>query len=809
VISEEVAEARGYRTVTVKADLRRLGFSDAQCRVPALVIPLWSVDGEPAGHQARPDEPRRRDGRVVKYETPRGTRMVLDVHPSAREELGDPAIPLFITEGVKKGDAAVSAGLCCVALLGVWNWRGTNGQGGTTALPDWERIALNERTVYVVFDSDVMLNPQVSRALARLGAFLGSRGAHVGYVYLPAGPQGQKVGLDDFLAQGNGVDEVLSHAVTEPLGGGEGQEGRYFIGESGLMMRRETSDGAVEVPLANFTARIVADVAVDDGTGQFGRRFQVEADVGGRPHRFDVPADRFFSLNWVPDHLGATAVVFPEARGHFPVAVQMVSDDPVSRTVYAHTGWTEINGRGHYLTAGAVIARGGAVSDVEVSLGGLLGRFALPEPPEGEQLREAVNLSLDVLEVAPWEVTIPVYAAIWRACLGPSRFSVWIAGPTGAGKSQLAALAQQHYGAEMDAEALPGSWTSTPNALEGLLFGGKDALVVIDDFAPEGTTFEVQRYHATAARVLRSQGNGSGRSRMAVDQQLRNTMVPRGLLLATGEDFPRGHSVNARTLVVELGPDDLNWDKLSLLQVAAHDTAFSGAMAGFLRWRAARYRKAKAAMPGAIARLRDRMRASGPHRRTPTIVADLAYGLNTFTRFAESTGALSERDATNLRRLARRKLLAVAEAQRDHHSSADPVERFFELLCSALATGRAHMTTMHDGQPPDAAAWGWTVTHHDRVLGDTVVPQGRRIGWVDRADLYLDLPGCLRVINAGQAGESIAIGSKALTRRMAERGRVVTTDSRPGRILVRKTIGGIVRTVLHVRASEIVDPPDP
>ena len=52
--------------------LRQLGFSTAQQRVPALVIPLWNVHGDVAFHQARPDYPRLRDGKPVKYETPNG-----------------------------------------------------------------------------------------------------------------------------------------------------------------------------------------------------------------------------------------------------------------------------------------------------------------------------------------------------------------------------------------------------------------------------------------------------------------------------------------------------------------------------------------------------------------------------------------------------------------------------------------------------------------------------------------------------------------------------------------------------------------
>lgn len=172
-ISPEVVKARGYRTTKTKAELGRLGFSGAQQNVPALLIPVYSPSGDITTYQIRPDRPRiGKDGKPVKYETPRGSKMVLDVHPFVREKLGDPSVPLFITEGIKKGDALVSCGLCAVSLLGVWNWRGTNERGGKMALPEWELIALNDRQIYIVFDSDVMLKPQVHVALVRLKDFL-------------------------------------------------------------------------------------------------------------------------------------------------------------------------------------------------------------------------------------------------------------------------------------------------------------------------------------------------------------------------------------------------------------------------------------------------------------------------------------------------------------------------------------------------------------------------------------------------------------------------------------------------------------
>src|SRR5215218_3194916 len=216
VIDARVAVKRGYRTVTRKAELERLGFGRHQRNVPALLVPIYGLAGEISLYQLRPDEPRiGKRGKPVKYETPAGASMALDVHPFCRDQLGDPKTPLFITEGVKKGDALASSGLCAVALIGVWNFRGTNEHGGKTALSDWEYVALNGRKVYVVFDSDVMEKLEVYAALSRLKASLESRRARVSLIYLPPGDSGAKQGVDDYLATGGTVDNLIWHSTSE------------------------------------------------------------------------------------------------------------------------------------------------------------------------------------------------------------------------------------------------------------------------------------------------------------------------------------------------------------------------------------------------------------------------------------------------------------------------------------------------------------------------------------------------------------------------------------------------------------------
>jgi hypothetical protein len=199
-IDLEQATARGYETITDRARLTEIKVTPAGRRTPGLLVPLLDIRGSTWGYQYRPDSPRMTDGgRLVKYETPTGQRNGLDVPAGVGEQLDDPSIPLWVTEGSKKADCAAAHGLCCVALSGVWNWRGTNGLGGKVALPDWNDVALNGRRVIIAYDGDVARKKSVRAAMVAIGKYLATRGAaSVEYLHLPDDDDG-KTGLDDYL----------------------------------------------------------------------------------------------------------------------------------------------------------------------------------------------------------------------------------------------------------------------------------------------------------------------------------------------------------------------------------------------------------------------------------------------------------------------------------------------------------------------------------------------------------------------------------------------------------------------------------
>jgi hypothetical protein len=435
----------------------------------------------------------------------------------------------MVTEGARKADSAASAGLCCIAIAGVWNWRGSNDNGGTVALPDWEHIALNDRTVYLTFDSDVTAKPPVQHALARLKDMLERRRAHVLVVYLPSGPNGEKVGLDDFLAGGHGKDDVL-HLASPSLRQVEQRAERthpYRAEPGGLVWEKPTRDGSIDLPLSNFTARIEAEVVEDDGVEQR-RLFQMSARLKRRPYAFEITATAFDAMNWITEHLGAEAIlsVGDQVRAHVHNAIQHLSESVPVRSVFAHTGWRLVDGEAVFLHGGGALGTHGPIEGAGTRLEGGLARYVLPEPPDGGDLQEAVRASLALLDVAPEQVTTALLAMVCRAPLGQVDFSGFLVGPSGTGKSELAALAQQHYGAGMDRLHLPASWSSTGNALEGTAFQAKDALLGIDDFAPTGTVADVQRLHRGGRQRQGRRGD-----------PCRGARRPdRGRVCSTGED---------------------------------------------------------------------------------------------------------------------------------------------------------------------------------------------------------------------------------------------------------------------------------
>jgi hypothetical protein len=224
-IDAEVVAERGYRSVgrptPGDGESRRLlarlsipGWAYSEdSDFPGLLIPLYGPTGQLVGHQWKPRRPvRNRDGKPMKYASPKGSPNRLDVHPRNVAAMPDPTVELWVTEGIKKADALTSRGLCAIAITGVYNWRSQHG-----TLGEWEDVQLRGRRVVVCFDADARTNRNVARAMARFGRWLRSRGATVEYLVVPPQVGDTPVkGVDDFFAAGGSVDQLRAAMKATP-----------------------------------------------------------------------------------------------------------------------------------------------------------------------------------------------------------------------------------------------------------------------------------------------------------------------------------------------------------------------------------------------------------------------------------------------------------------------------------------------------------------------------------------------------------------------------------------------------------------
>lgn len=603
------------------------------------------------------------------------------------------------------------------------------------------------------------------------------------------------------------IDKRIVDRVRQWLEIRKSASGPYDEESSGLIWHKPTKDGSLPVQLTNFTARVVADVVEDDGV-EVQRLFEVEATLNGRRSSGRVSASQFAAMRWPIEILGAQAIIFPNMADHTRCAVQLLSHEIQTRQVYTHTGWREIDGEYCYLHAGGAICAEGT-SAAAVRLPPALSALALPNPPEGADLAEALLACLRTLDVADPLVSVPTFGAAWAAALGSVDFSLHLAGQTGTGKTQIAALVQAHYGKGFNSLNLPGSWSSTGNSLEALAYSAKDAVFVIDDFAPTGTAQDVSRMHREADRIFRAQGNHSGRQRMRADTSLRSAKSPRGLTFSTGEDVPRGQSVRARLVTVEMDEETLNWNLLTECQREAREGLYAAAMSGFLRWLAPHYTEVQAQAAKELIEIRERYGSpQSGHKRTPNNIAHLLRGWEYFATFARDTGVLTTEAAEELMARIWRHLIEVAKRQADHQTTQDPALRFLELLTASLASGRAHIADREGTAPENEVAWGWrrATVGNGADMRDEWRPQGRRVGWIDGEHLYLQPDAAFAAAQemGNSTGDALCVTPQTLWKRLHNRKLLASTEPQRRTLKIRRTIEGRSAHVIHLQTTQLL-----
>jgi len=533
-IAVEVIKKRGYFSALGRKELEDLGFSKAQQRTPSLVIPLHGPSGDNAGHQIRPDNPRRnsRTSKEIKYETQRGGTLRLDIPVRFRQQVKDPSIPLWWTEGAKKADAAATHGLCCINLSGVWGFKSKNIFGGVTVSADMDDIALADRECTIAFDSDIIDKAEVKQAMERLAEHLLRRKAIVYIVRLASGLDDKKVGLDDYLLT-HTVEQLealreLYEAEDEPVR-------NYECREAGVGYKNE--DGQWQ-PIIPVPTSIVSMEMEAEGEAGANYTLLVQTDDGNRALHLTA-SQMADGRSLRAAFLAVGIALVPRREHHVAPALLATSGDYARIRLYHRIGWA----KGNY------IAPGQEPKGVKVSLPHRV--FANLGTGKPDDARESM---LGLLAAMPEEQTTIAVAHAFLAPLSrPAgldryKYALHITGRTGTFKTSFACCLMALWAGEdwVMQPILKWGEGATNNAIVAHAAHLADSLILIDNFKPS-TGGGSRAFIGLIHNIV----EGAEKERLTRTSQLRQSREIHAWPLTTGEDVPREDAASmARMLVM-------------------------------------------------------------------------------------------------------------------------------------------------------------------------------------------------------------------------------------------------------------------
>ena len=824
-IADDVILARGYFTATKPAELKRLGFKGRQAAlVPALVIPLCSIDGETFTHQLRPDDPPLdAKGKVAKYVAPKGYKPRLDIPAATRAVLRDQDAELWVTEGARKVDALASAGIHAVNIGSVSLWR----------VPCWNEITLKGRTVVLGFDSDVLTKLEVWRQLAELSRWADSKGASVRVLHLPHS-EGGKCGVDDFLAARHTADElralVRDTLPAKPLPKDtRASEGNYFVqsGRVAMLVPTGKGDEPREVELANFGAMLTEQVVELDDGQVTGRTYRVQVTRDDDERTVEVAAEQFERdpSGWVSRELGARFSIgtTPADRMHFAAAVRRCSaaapGGVPERTIYTSPGFERIKGEWRWLHAGGAIGRDGNDSSVEVRLSGNLRHFALPEPDaDADELRELWLGARDILKLVPGNsaVGFALLGLTFRAPLGHVSETLWVCGRSGSRKSSVvASCAQAFFGADFwNSDALPEGWLSTAPHIETMQNLTRDSVLTVDDFVLGDNPIEQNK---KAVRVLRAQANAQPRGRMnGADMTAHKNRPPRGALISTSEHSPPpDEGIVGRCVILRIERGDVDDDVLTRCQQHAMAGRFAKLFACYVSDVAGNLDDLRTNVFEQIDKLRSGLRSKlgDTHARTPEAIANLQGGILSLAQWLKGRGAITSVEFDELCSTGGDALVKLGKLQAEARRAADPAHVFIGELASMLSSGRVHLEPRKGQVLSDETlhAIGW----RERTgLAAGFEPRGDCVGVLAGDSVLLDPIAATNAVRLvmRQRGDSFPHGHAELGDRLLQAGFVQGSARRGSeaargwqrRPTTERRVNGCVRSVWAVRAERLL-----
>ena len=473
----------------------------------------------------------------------------------------------------------------------------------------------------------------------------------------------------------------------------------YKFGYAGL--QRILSKGNKEEikNISNFLPLPIKKIYVDDGREEEGY-LQLKAVLTNKKilPTIKVGYGDIDNAKWIsnPKWDLKVRILSPKNRNKELLcdATLSMADEIPKETIFEHTGFRKIDGKLVYLHQGGAIGTSKSISvDIsEISLE----RYKFTE--NEYDLKECIELSLSILDVAKKQITIPLIALTYLSPLRsmfleqniPLGFVTWVSGESGSQKSSLSALILSHFG-DFERDNLPGGFKDTVNSIEKKAFTLKDTLFAIDDYYPSKTQTESKKMDAVAESLFGLYGDRQARSRMRQDgQTVKMGFCARGMCIVTGESFPSfAESRTARALIIETARGDIDLQLLSRIQ--SEKDKLSYCMKGYIQYLIDNQDKIQKNCKAKFIEYRNKANQNLAHGRIPEIIASEYIGIELFYEYAKEKGVITDERMKKLKEDAWRILMEVAIKQSSKTEDNRTDNMFFSAVQELLASNKIYL----------------------------------------------------------------------------------------------------------------------
>ncbi|MEI6270143.1 MAG: hypothetical protein WCP01_14785 [Methylococcaceae bacterium] len=537
--------------------------------------------------------------------------------------------------------------------------------------------------------------------------------------------------------------------------------GKYCISEGRIWLFCEQyiiKDGTpVEKKTAlthNFVALIDEQHNFDDGI-QTTTAFSIIAKhKSGRVlSTLTIPATQYNAMQWALKNWGALAI--SEANAATPRqlanAILILSGDIPIIDIYQHTGWRMIKNEWHYLSGSGAIGANGLDSSIRVDLGfEELADFSLPEPDKDPTIARELFDFLTIAGGNNLAVGVSIFAGNVRSVLGEAYavdFSLFLAGKTGCGKTEVMALAQSAF-CKYRYRILPAGFKDSQTALTIKSHRIKDASLAIDDIKPGASRKQRDEKIEKFNHLVEETGDQNARSRANADMSAQKMVRPRCMPFITGEIIPDGSSSTlGRLLAVEIKRGDINLTTdssfLTSLQHKAVEGKYSKAMATYIQWLAPRMSELKRTFRKTCQVERDEAKKSpdkfltGSHARFAESYAQLKCATDLYLEYCLEVGGIKKSDAEGYRATIDKGLQSVIRAQGQFQKDSDEAERAIRLLGAGFKSGEFYVANYLTKGPPtfNPYTWGWRKLAEKEGFAESIAGKGDQIGWIRQAKI--------------------------------------------------------------------------